>query len=343
MTVLPVEPGVDKRFLAEFVRRAGLLGIDVATVCRNHGLANPLDAPGERAPLAVVSLLYEAVERALQTPEFIYFIVSSWSESSHTLTQLAQCCRTVGEAMRLICRYSAVATDVCTARLLESGPGYRLQLEANSQVYVSPIQIEAVLFATVRQILLRTEAVSGLTVHFSHAPRFEEDRYFRYFGCRVLFRQAGNELVFGRAVHELSLEGADAARADYYAGILKRYESLLLAQGELPQRVQKLFIQRMAFGEPDQADIAACLNLSTRSLHRQLQSQGTGFRELAESARLAVAQRELATGNRPMQEIALMLGYSDRRAFYRAFRRWTGVTPSQWREGQGSREPILSS
>ena len=47
--------------------------------------------------------------------------------------------------------------------------------------------------------------------------------------------------------------------------------------------------------------------------------------------RLAVAQRELVTGNRPMQEIALMLGYSDRRAFYRAFRRWTGHTPADYR------------
>lgn len=331
MTVLPVEPGVDKRFLAEFIRRAGLLGIDVATVCRNHGLDHPLELPGERAPLAVVSRLYEAVERELQTPEFIYFIVSSWSVNSHDLTQLAQCCRTVGEAMRLICRYSAVASDVCTARLLESGAGYRLRVEPNRQVYVSPIQIEAVLFATVRQIQLRTPAASGLTVHFTHAPRFEEDRYARYFGCRVLFNQVADEMAFGPAVHDLPLEGADAARADYYAGILKRYESLLLAQGELPQRVQQLFIQRMAFGEPDQAEIAACLNLSTRSLHRQLQQQGTGFRELAEAARLAVAQRELLADNRPMQEVALMLGYSDRRAFYRAFRRWTGMTPSDWR------------
>ena len=336
MTEWPVAPGVDKRFLAEFARRAALLGTDVATVCRTHGIDNPLDAPGERAPLADVSRLYEAVERELQTPEFIYFIVAAWSENSHTLTQLAQCCRSVGEAMRLICRYAAAASDVCTARLLESGAGYRLHIQSNAQVYVSPIQIEAVLFATVRPILLRSDAGPALTVHFTHAPRFDEARYARHFGCRVLFGQSDNALAFGAAVHDLPLEGADAARAEYYAGILKRYESLLLAQGDLPQRVQRLFIQRMAFGEPDQAEIAACLNLSTRSLHRQLQAQGAGFRELTEDARLAVAQRELASTRRPMQDIALALGYSDRRAFYRAFRRWTGVTPSAWRDARAT-------
>lgn len=325
-------PSVDKQFLMEVWGRASVLGIDLHQICQKQQLINPLTVHGERVPLALVSALYDAVETELKSPEYIYALIAN-PKASHALLQLALCCATVGEAMRLICRYSAVASDACRFRLSESGWQYSFIAEEHRGVYVSPLQIEAIFHTALRQLHLwmNTTTLPNMVIYFRHAPRFDPQRYTHYFGCEVKFQQTVNKLVFDADIYQFPLANADQTRAAYFANTLKRYESVVLAQGELPKRIQQLLIQRLAFGEPDQIEIARCLNMSTRNLHRRLQELNTTFRQLVEDTRFVVAQQELSQSQHAMQEVALMLGYSDKRTFHRAFRRWAGMTPAQWR------------
>jgi AraC-like DNA-binding protein len=73
------------------------------------------------------------------------------------------------------------------------------------------------------------------------------------------------------------------------------------------------------------------LGTSQRSLHRRLSEEGTTFNDLLDEVRREFSQRYLARPRLAVAEVAYLVGFNDPSAFFKAFRRWTGVTPSQYR------------
>ena len=84
-------------------------------------------------------------------------------------------------------------------------------------------------------------------------------------------------------------------------------------------------------GYPPVSVAAEIMGWSVRRLQRSLQLQGTSYRRVIDRVRLRRADRALRHGKASITEIALSLGYSDDTAFTRAFRRWTGFAPSEFR------------
>jgi len=84
------------------------------------------------------------------------------------------------------------------------------------------------------------------------------------------------------------------------------------------------------------AEVAGELRIHQRTLNRRLRDHGTSFRRELDNVRYAVAQQLLAESTIPLARIATILNYADVTAFSRAFKRWTGSTPGQWRKrGRG--------
>jgi AraC-like DNA-binding protein len=81
----------------------------------------------------------------------------------------------------------------------------------------------------------------------------------------------------------------------------------------------------------DVAEVAHAMRMSPRTLQRRLEQEGTRFSEVLDRARLDVAKRLLADARLPLAEIAFRLGFADVATLSRAFKRWTGVPPGQWR------------
>ena len=79
-------------------------------------------------------------------------------------------------------------------------------------------------------------------------------------------------------------------------------------------------------------EIASNFNVSPRTLQRKLREEGTSFKELSDSVRKSIALNYVKTGDHPVREISCMLGYNELSAFTRAFRRWTGITPVDYRK-----------
>lgn len=101
---------------------------------------------------------------------------------------------------------------------------------------------------------------------------------------------------------------------------------------ELASRVQAWLRDRLPQGEPGEAATAAAFHLSSRSLHRKLAEQGTGYAELLREVRETLARHHLAQRQHSISEIAYLLGFADASSFTRAFKRWTGDPPSRLRE-----------
>ena len=102
--------------------------------------------------------------------------------------------------------------------------------------------------------------------------------------------------------------------------------------------LQAVMPEYIVNSQPAIAQIADLAHVSSRTLQRELASQGTSFRELLDSARFSVARRKLAQPDLKIEDIGSMLGYTQPTHFSRAFRRFAGQTPSQYRaqlQGQG--------
>jgi AraC-like DNA-binding protein len=82
--------------------------------------------------------------------------------------------------------------------------------------------------------------------------------------------------------------------------------------------------------EPSQEEVAEILNVSARTLQRKLGDSGTTFKEILDETRHALALAYLSAPH-SVSEITYLLGFSCTSSFTRAFRRWTGLSPSDWR------------
>ena len=177
---------------------------------------------------------------------------------------------------------------------------------------------------------------AGSTVHPVHVylrrepPELCVDRYQNYFGCAVTFSSDRNELLFDLETIDRTLptSNRELARINDQVVIdyLKRFDT-----NALSTRLRALIIDELPGGISNEVSIAHRLNMSLRSLQRQLKSEKTSYRQILNRIRLELAQEYLINNERQIIEIGYMLGFSEPSNFSRAFKRWTGQSPQQFR------------
>jgi AraC-like DNA-binding protein len=120
---------------------------------------------------------------------------------------------------------------------------------------------------------------------------------------------------------------SDAVAARYLARIERH---------NMAARVRTVLTQALQHGEPTQEEVAESLNVSARTLQRKLGGSGTTFRKILDEIRRAQALAHFSTTEMSVSEVTHLLGFSCSSSFTRAFKRWTGLSPSEWRAGSGS-------
>ena len=95
--------------------------------------------------------------------------------------------------------------------------------------------------------------------------------------------------------------------------------------------MRRHIVEALPSGQIREDDIAAKLHLSTRTLQRRLLEEGAGFGDLLQSVRRELAENYVKDTQLNVSEIAYLLGFSDQANFTRAFKRWFGLAPTEWR------------
>jgi AraC-like DNA-binding protein len=102
-------------------------------------------------------------------------------------------------------------------------------------------------------------------------------------------------------------------------------------RNNLTMQVRASIIERLPDGRPNQEDIAQTLNTSLRSLQRRLKDEDTNFKELLNETQQELALQYIRDTSRTIGEITYLLGFSEPSNFTRAFKRWTGKSPGEFR------------
>lgn len=156
------------------------------------------------------------------------------------------------------------------------------------------------------------------------------------FGVRVRWNAPHDELTAPIALFDEPLGGGDArvvsALETHLVGELDALDA-----ARIPDAVRLCIVESLRASEsPDVDVVARRLALSRRTLQRRLREARTSFRDVVDAARHEVALDALTRGGRDMTDVAFLLGFSELSAFSRAFRRWTGASPTSWRRPDSS-------
>jgi AraC-like DNA-binding protein len=175
------------------------------------------------------------------------------------------------------------------------------------------------------------EAVRALHVWFPYAaPRDPQEHRLTLGQAQLHFNAAFLGFGFPARCLAAPLRTTDANLHEILSRHAEREIAALPRPLELVERVRELIIAELPKGDANAFGLASELQMSRRTLNRRLEQQGTSVRVLLDEVRKQLSLRYL-TQDVSIPEIALLTGFSEAAAFYRAFRRWTDQTPAEYR------------
>jgi AraC-like DNA-binding protein len=228
--------------------------------------------------------------------------------------------------LRLDGRHAVITYSICDAEILD----YRQDAELSLAKMLN--------FA---RALVGNRAWTPLAVYFEHPEPRDSAEHRRIFGAPVYFSQPCNALVAPREMLALRRSPPDPQRlqpldrlAQAYAGAQGGSRAAGAGAGAdgLLAGVRQHILRGLRSGSVSIDAVAAALDLSERTLQRRLGDCGVTFNELVERMRFELSQRYLRQDHLSLTEIGYLLGYSELSAFSRAFRRWAGVSPIEFRK-----------
>jgi AraC-like DNA-binding protein len=244
----------------------------------------------------------------------------------------ARSAQTWGQAADVVARYLRLLNGALQFSLREEGEHALINLSSSVALPRAAADFQSGAFHISGTYLWPPDFSPTFQVWFTHAQPANTDEYERTFtGGSLCFGKPWSGFVVPREYLSLQVPSADA---QLHSLIRKHADSML---AELPraqsltERVRDLLANELSGGSPTAKQIARKVAMSERSLARHLQEEGTTFSALLEDLRRRMALRYVRHSELSFSEITFLLGFSQAAAFYRAFRRWTGQTPLEYR------------
>ncbi|MEM9118670.1 MAG: AraC family transcriptional regulator ligand-binding domain-containing protein [Cyanobacteria bacterium P01_F01_bin.56] len=251
------------------------------------------------------------------------------------VSQIMKYAENLRSALQAFVRYGFVLSEQLQIDLIESHDEALLQMHHPLDELESGRGAEsaiALIRRLVQQAIGQEDAL--VRVEFGHRPHSLSRVYETFFDVPVLFQQPCNALVFRREALDIPTKHRDDDLFRYVQGNLDLLQDRLgLSDNPSPLAdIHHLINRKAEFYQYSAESLAHDMNMTLRSLQRLVRNHNLTLRQLLENARQERAQQLLCDPTFSIEAIATRLGYSDARAFRRAFKRWTGKTPTAFRK-----------
>jgi AraC-like DNA-binding protein len=310
------------------------LGVHASAVLRRAGLPQvAMDQPRLLLKTEEFFALWRAIGEGSTNPAIgLQLGTESKTERFHPIGLAALSSENFGSAIDQMARYKQLT---CPEEILQekNDEEWSIQFRWLLADEDEPLVLNECCFAWVLSIARHGTGtrLSPLRLEFLQS-RPHMKTIERHFGCRVVSGAPRNAIVF---------RAADAERpfvtrnAELLGMLAPQFEEELKQENvdeNFAERVRGAIQQKLTGRRPTIEDIADALHISSRSLQRRLQDEGSSFQRLLEEARHRLARHYLNNSVLELNEAAYLLGYEDGNSFVRAFRTWEGVPPARWRE-----------
>lgn len=308
-------------------------GLDADSVFEEVGLdVGLLNKHEARVPLSQASRLWARLVELTGNPAF-GLVVARYIRPTitHALGQSLLASRSIADAVARIGRYDKTVTSGTELELKQGTNHTELLLRfPHDSMQPSPQARDCILALLMNSFRsLVGNSFVPLKVTISHADFGLAKRYRDVFGCEIQFGAQRDAMRIDNNTFNKPCAYGNPELAREIDKISEQY----LRKLDSPAtsfRVQHLIQQGLPSGQLSQDEIARRLHRSISSLRRDLQNEGTSYKSLLEETRETLAKAYIEDGRHSLAEVAYLLGFSDQANFTRAFRRWTGSTPSQF-------------
>ena len=292
-----------------------------------------MNRPGARYPMRRMVRLWTLVREQTRDPAVGLVIGQKIRPPAlHALGLAWISSPTLLDGLQRLERYAHVTNTSLSFEITHANGEDKLSGESSSgELQPTPESADAalaVIISICRKMARPDFAPSRVTLERPDNGRI--DRYIEFFKSPVFFSAPDTALYFDAETMRAPLPAGNLELALENDRIAERYLATL--NPDLVQdKVREMLLALLPSGAASQQAVARRLNRSVSSLQRQLRAEGVSYRRILDETRLRLAQQLVRDSSHPLSEVAFLLGFSDQGNFTRAFKRWTGETPKQYR------------
>ena len=243
---------------------------------------------------------------------------------------------TLADALLHLQRYFRVVGEGEDIEVERRGPHFVLQFRETSPALRglrhNSDYIAAAVVRTCRD--LTRKPVSPVRAEFIHGQPNQKVDYSEYLGCPVHFRASWDAVIYPAETMQLPVIGADDKLLAVLEASCRRVLGPVVDTQDVVRNVRELIVDRIEKGAPRLKEIAGHLKMSGKTLERRLGERNTSFSKLTEEVRKTLATTYLSETDFRVEQVAYLVGYTEAAALVRAFGKWTGTTPMQFRQQQ---------
>jgi len=325
----PTVAAIDIQVLVSGLRQ---LGYEIQSLlAAAHLTETDIADPDVRVPCEVYGALISSACRERYTPNLGLKLAMATPIGSYPLLDyLVLTCDSVGSGLRQLAQYVRLTGSPVSLDFRESDSSVRVELLTAAGAAAMAVEY----FAALLVLHMRTETggrFAASSVTFQHSPD-DPAEFERVLGCPVRVQAASNTVTMDRAAFELPLNRSDSVLRNVLEARADELLTRMPRRSGLAADVQRVLASRVAGGDVRVESVARDLATSSRTLQRRLSAEGVSYQGLLDETRKEAAARYLSESVFAIGEVAYLVGYSEPAPFYRAFKRWYGVTPESFRQ-----------
>ena len=300
-------------------------GLDSEAIYNAEGISKEdFKNPDKRINYSTMHGLWEKAETLIAQPCFGLRAVKIWRPSDLSALGYAWLASSsLRTALNRLNRYSRIATDFYTLELSEQGDRFILEFDFKDKTTLLTPQVDASMAIVLEMCRINyIDPLNPLAVSLNHSTNTCQSEYYAYYRCPIDFAQTANKIALPLDVIDKVLPSSNPYLAQLHDQIMVKYLSVLDKESIIDQ-TKKIIADLLPSGELSDHKVSDTLHLSSRSLQRRLNDNGTTFKQLLREVREELAYEYLLRKDYSLSEIAFQLGFSEQSSFTRAFKHWT--------------------